>query len=239
MPSIAFQMSCYEKSYQLLLEKNLLRHNLSQFLDIDFEEKTVIVNNVVSMNHLLNLVDENFIDFNFINSQRNMGMVLNYFGLSLEDILKGLYYSIQHFTGIYNTKCDYLFHVSEDCGIDNLDSKFIEESITMLESNEKYVIAMPRWCKDDNAIEKAEEDKGNFFIQYGFTDQIYIIKTKKFKEDIYHYKHPMSERYPSYGGECFEKRVDSFMRCNKYYGIVHKNYIYNKSQYDKIIKENI
>ena len=238
MKSIAFQTSCYEKSYRLLLEKDLLRHNLSQFSDVDFEEETVIVNNVVNMEHLLKLADENFTDINFINSQRDIGTVLNYFGLSLEDISKGLFYSIQHFTGIYHTKCDYLFHVSEDCGIDNLDSRFIKESIAMLESNKKYIIAMPRWCDDDDAIERAKPDKDNFFIQYGFTDQIYIIKTKKFKEDIYHYSHPRSARYPAYGGECFEKRIDSFMRCNQYYGIVHKQYIYDSKYYDQSIKKD-
>ena len=237
MPSIAFQTSCYEKSYRLLLKDGILRHHLSLFPDIDFKEKNVIVNNVENQNDI-RLLFKDFSDVNFIFSDKNPEKVLESFNLSIADFGESLYYSIQHFTGIYNTKCDYLFHVSEDCGIDNLDSTFIKESIEMLESNERYIIAMPRWCNDDNAIEKAEPDKNNFFIQYGFTDQIYIIKTKIFKKDIYHYSHPRSTRYPPYGGECFEKRVDSFMRCNQYYGIVHKNYIYDSTHYDKIIKDN-
>ena len=48
----------------------------------------------------------------------------------------------------------------------------------------------------------------------------------------------MSKRYPLYGGECFEKRIDSFMRCNQYYGVVHKNYIYDGKHYDAIIKQH-
>jgi len=236
MPSIAFQTSCYEKSYKHLLKNGVLNHYLSLFQDIDFEEKTVIVNNVSDHNNIKSLF-KNFNNIDFIFSEKNPETVLSFFNLSLLDFQIGLYYSIQHFTGIYYTQCDYLFHVSEDCGIDNLDSNFIKESVEMLESNEKYIIAMPRWCEDDNAIEKTEPESDKFFIQYGFTDQIYIIKTKKFKEDIYHYSHPMSERYPKYGGECFEKRIDSFMRCNQHYGVVHKNYIYDSKHYDAIIKQ--
>jgi len=238
MLSIAFQMSCYEKSYNHVLKNGIFRHNLSLFQDINFEEKTVIINNVSNHDNINSLIKD-FPDIYFIFADETPEITLNFFDLSLSDFPIGLYYSLQHFTGIYHTQCDYLFHISEDCGINNLDSNFIKESIDMLESNEKYIIAMPRWCKDDNAIEKAEPDKNNFFIQYGFTDQIYIIKTKKFKEDIYHYHHPMSERYPKYGGECFEKRVDSFMRCNQYYGIVHKNYIYNSTYYDATIKKEM
>ena len=240
MPSIAFQTSCYEKSYQHLLIDKTVYHYLSQFSEDTFQEKHIIVNNVssaIGITRIKQAIGE-FDDINFVFSDARAEEVLKFFNLSISDFGSSLYYSLQHFTGIFRTTCDYLFHVSEDCGIDNLDSNFIKESIEMLESNEKYIIAMPRWCNEDNAIEKAEPDKGNFFIQYGFTDQIYIIKTKKFKEDIYHYSHPRSTRYPSYGGECFEKRVDSFMRCNQYYGIVHKDYIYDSTHYDKIIKDN-
>ena len=237
MTSIAFQTSCYEKSYKHLLENGILNHYLSLFPDTDFQEKNVIINNVKNKDNVKKLF-KNFQDINFIFSEREPEIILSSFNLSLGDISKGLYYSIQHFTGIYHTSCDYLFHISEDCGIDNLNSKFIEESIAMLESNEKYIIAMPRWCKDDNAIERMQSDKDSFAIQYGFTDQIYIIKTRKFKEDIYHYSHPASARYPVYGGECFEKRIDSFMICNQYYGVVHKKYIYDNKYYDKTIKEN-
>ena len=238
MPSIAFQMSCYEKSYNHVLKNGIFRHNLSLFQDINFEEKTIIVNNVSNYDNINSLIKD-FSDIYFIFADEKPEITLDFFNLSLADFPIGLYYSLQHFTGIHYTQCDYLFHISEDCGIDNLDSKFIEESIDMLESNEKYIIAMPRWCKDDNAIEKAEQGNDKFFVQYGFTDQIYIIKTKKFKEDIYHYNHPMSDRYPKYGGECFEKKIDSFMRCNKYYGVVHKNYIYDSKYYDAIIKKEI
>ena len=41
-------------------------------------------------------------------------------------------------------------------------------------------------------------------------------KHHDFKAPIYNEANPVSERYPKYGGETFEKRVDSWIRNHKY-----------------------
>ncbi|KAA6316250.1 hypothetical protein EZS27_033413 [termite gut metagenome] len=72
----------------------------------------------------------------------------------------------------------------------------------------------PTWnhCFNGAKKESIGEKTGNFYIGYGFSDQCYLVRTADFKAKIYDYSHPISKRYPKYGGELFEKRIDSFMR---------------------------
>jgi hypothetical protein len=64
---------------------------------------------------------------------------------------------------------------------------------------------------------------------------MYLVKTADFKAPIYNETHPESERYPEYGGELFEKRVDSWMRRHDYQRLtfkhgsyIHKNFPKNR-----------
>ena len=56
------------------------------------------------------------------------------------------------------------------------------------------------------------EETGDFYIGRGFSDQCYLVRTEEFRRRIYNESHPASARYPCYGGELFEKRVDSWVR---------------------------
>ena len=44
-----------------------------------------------------------------------------------------------------------------------------------------------------------------------------------FKDRIYYEHHPDSQRYPAYGGELFEKRVDAWMRTNGFLRCTYKH----------------
>lgn len=227
MTTISFQTSCYQNSYEKLLKNGLLEYYLNLFYDIPFLEKTVIINNIKDIEQVKKLI-ENYPDINFYYSYGELLNVLPYFNLSSWDFPIGPYYSIHHFVGMYYTKSDYLFHISEDCNIGNLDTLFVKDCIDILESSDEYISAMPRWGIDPEkgAIEEAIKIDRKFIIALTFTDQIYIAKTKVFKQDIYHFEHTDSEKYPSKGGNSFERRVNSYMWANNKYRAIHKDYFY-------------
>ncbi len=221
-------MSCYENTWKEVIDSKLEK-NLSLFSKDLFKEKRLIVNNVNSFWNVFEYFKRKHEEIQTWGTwdEEVNEEILSTFGLSLKDFTIGLYYSIQHLSGIYLTECDYLLHVSEDCDISGLDDFFIVESIQEMEKSRRYIVAFPRWCPDiEDNFEQVLPKTGVFYYQYGFTDQVYLIKTEIFKRNIYRHKHPMSERYPSYGGECFEKRVDAYMRMERMYGIVHREYEY-------------
>jgi hypothetical protein len=73
----------------------------------------------------------------------------------------------------------------------------------------------------------------DFYIGFGFSDQCYLIKTSDFKKSIYNEINTNSERYPKYGGELFEKRIDSYMRNNNLYRITSKEISYIHKNFPK------
>lgn len=237
MPTIGFQTSCYEKSFDLLLNKGLFQHYLELFPKTNFTEKFIVINNVEQRDKVENIV-KNIPDIKYYFAYDEIDKVLPHFEVSVFDLLPGIYYSVQHFVGMYYTNCDYLFHVSEDCNIDNLNSEFLTDCINILESNDDYLLAQPRWGIDPEKGAKEEEIRtdNNFYIAKGFSDQLYIAKTKIFKENIYNYEHPDSNRYPTKGGNAFERRVNSYMWCNDKYRAIHKDYHYLYGFYDSLIK---
>ena len=77
----------------------------------------------------------------------------------------------------------------------------------------------------------ATGETDDFHIGTGFSDQCYLVRTEEFRQRIYNETHPASARYPKYGGELFEKRVDSWMQNHghlratyKHGHYIHKNW---------------
>ncbi len=66
----------------------------------------------------------------------------------------------------------------------------------------------------------------HFFVGFGFSDQSFLVRTNDFKKPIYNEYNSASERYPQYGGETFEKRVDSWMRNHQYLRLTYKHGTY-------------
>ena len=62
---------------------------------------------------------------------------------------------------------------------------------------------------------------------------MYLIKTEDFNKPIYSEKHTKSERYPAYAGELFEKRIDSWIRNNKFNRVTYKHDSYYHKNYHK------
>ena len=108
-----------------------------------------------------------------------------------------------------------------------------------MESNPIFVCANPSWSITRNGITSGTDgakhealyEVGDWYAGYGFSDNCYLVPTKLFKQPIYNEYHPASDRYPTYAGEGFEKRVDSYMHnhnllriSNKYVHYSHVNF---------------
>lgn len=91
-------------------------------------------------------------------------------------------------------------------------------------TNSQVKVANLTW--NENYLEaKAESstENDNFYLGYGFSDQCYLVKITDFREAIYNETNIASQRYPAYGGELFEKRVDSWMRNHEYFRATYKH----------------
>jgi len=204
-----------------------------------FTRKVVMINNVDDIDKVRHyaekkmkkgIIDQYFIVDDYAKT------ALDFFNIDIQSFDGGYYYSIAELVGIYTCKTDFLIHFSSDTIADNSRSSWIREAIEILNERRDVLVANPTW--DFNFLQAKEESfdsAGNFFLGYGFSDQCYMIRTDDFRKQIFNEKHPLSDRYPKYGGELFEKRVDSYMRNHTLFRItskqscyIHKNFSKNK-----------
>lgn len=214
--SITFETKCWEADWRILLNTNYLKKQIDN-CNYDFTEKVLFINNVECMENVRaaaeNAVSNKIIDRFYI-VEDYAKEALSYFNIEYDSFRGGYYYSIAELVSLYLCKTDYLFHFSSDTRFTRRDkSNFIANSINLLEDCEDIAAVNPVWNYQFRGVYKeALENRGDFSLSYGFTDQCYLIRTKEFKKQIYNEYNQLSEHYPKHGGESFEKRVYSYMR---------------------------
>jgi hypothetical protein len=139
---------------------------------------------------------------------------LDFFQLSKEKLGKGYYYSIAELVSIYLTKTKYLLHFSSDAIPEkNIAFNWLQQGIHLLDTNSEVKVCNLTWNhRFHEAKNESLKEDAQFYYGYGFSDQMYLVRTADFRASIYEEINDASERYPKYGGELFEKRVDSWMR---------------------------
>jgi len=131
---------------------------------------------------------------------------------------------------------DYLFHLSGDTFIINNHRNWIGEAICIMNDMENIWDAhlLSGWWDRNLQTVHYESEINNFLLGYGygFTDRRYLIRKKDFINPIYNEIHKIPlMRFPNYGGNSFEKRVDAYLRnhkklsiADKYTGYGHRNF---------------
>ena len=235
---LTFETKCYENDWEFVLKGSYLQKMIER-CNYSFARRVIIINNVDDIDKVRHyaekkikkgIIDEYYIVDEYAKT------ALDFFNIDIQSFDGGYYYSIAELVGIYTCKTEYLIHFSSDTIADNSRSSWIGEAIEIFKERKDVFVANPTW--DFNFLQAKEESfdsLGNFFIGFGFSDQCYMIRTSDFRKQIYNEKHAFSERYPIYGGELFEKRVDSYMRnhnllriTSKKSSYIHKNFTKNK-----------
>ena len=240
-PTITFETKCWEKDWKYLLKTNLIKKNIDRNNYL-FEKKVLMINNISNYTTVTKAADKlinngTLTDYFLVDDYAEK--TLNFFNLTKKDLGSGYYYSISELVSIFLCTTEYLLHYSSDSKLKN-KSNWIHFALNQFEQNSRIKVANPTW-NDEYTVAQNESifEDNRFFKGFGFSDQCYLIKTKDFKQNIYKENNPLSNRYPSYGGELFEKRVDSWMRNNNYYRITYKHDSYYHSNFPKKVHKII
>lgn len=214
--TLAFETKVWEADYRIVLgakrlEKMVVRNG------VEFNVRRVLINNVdkpaivakICESRIREgLIDEYYFVDHYIED------ALAAFAVDRDSLGTGYYYSNSELVGIYLNDTKYLLHYAGDVLL-SARSRWVAPAMNVLESQRDVVVANPMWTRDRSAVlQEADGSDKDFGFGYGFSDQMYLVETARFKDRIYGFLHTDSERYPSYGGELFEKRVDSWMRIN-------------------------
>jgi len=234
--SVTFEIKVYENDWEYLLIGDYLDKMISR-CNYNFKKKILFINNVNDRREVIKYavkkIEEGVLDGYYMVEDFS-NEALNYFDIEKESFEGGYYYSISELVSIYLCDTDYLLHFSSDSYLEESQINWIDKAIGIFQERDDIIVANPMW---DFAYEEAEKESlsetDDFYLGYGFSDQCYLIRMDVFKENIYNEKHLDSERYPKYGGELFEKRVDSYMRNHKKLRITSKEISYIHKNFPK------
>lgn len=204
---------------RLLVERNVY----------PFSEKILMINNVlkpsVVSKHAERAIQQGWIT-KYVIVEEHAAEALDFFSISRKSLGAGYPYSIAELVGIFLCRSDFLLHYAGDC-MPAAASDWVSRAVRLMSQDPRVKVCNLNWGEKFNEA----DGKEGFHIGYGFSDQCYLVRTENFRQRIYNESHPASARYPRYGGELFEKRIDSWMRNNghlratcKHANYLHKNW---------------
>jgi len=231
--SVTFETKCYEKDWEILLRtgrlESMIRRNR-----FDFAERILYINNVADPDRVRFYAERlkiRGIITEHVLVDDHADEALAHFGLDRDSFKGGYYYSIQELVGIYRCRTDYLLHFSGDSVL-NGPFSWIDLALNKMKEDSRVKVATCLWNgrTHEAETESLEQDR-DFWLGYGFSDQCYLVRTSDFKAQIYGERHPDSERFPVYGGELFEKRVDAWLRSHGFLRAVYKHGSYRHKNF--------
>ena len=240
--SVTFETKVWENDWELIMKTSRIRETITN-CHYNFTNKILYINNVNNLPSVESaaheMIHKGIID-KYINVNEYADLALNHFNLTREKLGRGYYYSIAELVSIYLSETKYILHLSGDTSITpDTPNRWLEAGVDILEKKPDVKVFNLAWNYDyKDAKDESEYEDKDFYFGYGFSDQMYLIRTTDFKQKIYEYYDEASERYPKYGGELFEKRVDSWMRQNKFLRATYKHGSYTHKNFarNKILK---
>jgi hypothetical protein len=235
-PSVTLETKCWEQDWEFLLRTDRIERTieLSRF---NFAKRTLCINNVADVGKVCRYAErliKSGVLTDFVIVAEKEKAALDFFRLTKESLTSGFVYSIAELVGIYVCDTDYLLHFSGDSR-PTTETAWLPSALARFEGDPHAKVANLTW--NGNYSEAASEsfaEDPDFYVGYGFSDQMYLVRTADFRNpEVYHETNPLSARYPRYGGELFEKRVDSWMRNHDYHRLTYRHASYEHKNFPR------
>jgi hypothetical protein len=226
--SVTLETKCWEGDWKTLLLTNHLQV-LAEANCFPFAERVLMINNVTDyprvQAYAQRAVEIGLIS-KFIIVKDHAEEALSFFRLTPESLGRGYVYSVAELVSIYLCPTEFLLHFSGD-SLPDQPCNWIPQALAAFESDRRVKVANLTWNRRyQEARAESSEETADFYLGYGFSDQCYLIQPSDFRAPIYNEHHPASQRYPAYGGELFEKKVDSWMRNHGHLRATYKHAAY-------------
>jgi hypothetical protein len=232
-PGVEVLINCYETTVRTVLESEFL---LGIFASncFEFATRTVAINNVDDRSSAAaaaeRLVASGTIDRYFFVAD-HADAALAAVGLSTQALGRIAHYSNWAFVGMHLAREPYLLHWDPEVTLLE-PHDWISPSLAAFEREPLALCANPLWNPHRHSMETIRREAlcetPDFFVGYGFSDQVYLIRTAEMQRSVYDYSHPESLRYPlAHIAPIFEQRVDSYMRRNHRLRLTYRHAGYN------------
>jgi hypothetical protein len=227
-PTVTLETKCWEHDWKHILEGEWLRL-LAERNTHPFSEKVLMINNVkkpsIVSKHAERAIQQGWIS-KYVIVEEHAAEALDFFSISRRSLGIGYRYSIAELVGIFLCQTDFLLHYAGDC-MPAAASDWVSRSMRLMSQDPRVKVCNLHPGEDPGDEKYGLADKmDDFYIGCGFSDQCYLVRSREFRQRIYNESNPASARYPRYGGELFEKRIDSWMQNNGHLRATYKHAYY-------------
>lgn len=231
--AVTFETKCWEADWRFLLKRGGLERMIGSET-FPFHTRSLYVNNVDSPREVLKaanrLVSRGILDRAEL-VEEHANDALDMANLGAGDLGRGYKYSIAELVGLLLAETPYLVHFAGDCKITD-GAPWIADGVTLLSETSTVAVVSPRDSPVSTEFKRdVDQAADRWYFDSGFSDQCYLIRTGDFTAPIYGFSHPDSAMYPSYGGELFEKRVYSWLRCTDRHRAIYLGASYEHQRY--------
>lgn len=224
MSDVDFVINTYEATYRAVLSPGYVRRITSDNL-FCFRRVVVVINNVTDRLAVAAsaqaLVDSGEIDAFFFVSD-HIDNALKMAGLTREDFGPIGYYSDWAFVALFLPDiAPWICHWDADARLKS-PVDWISPAMLLMNADDRIAVANPNWSNEGLDRETLQV-KDEFSIGYGFSDQVFLLRTSEFARPIYRHFAPASLRYPlAHIAPIFEQRVDAYMRTQRRFRATHR-----------------
>ena len=227
--------NCFERTIGRAVHPGVLS-GLADAHGYPFSSRTLLVNNVDDLDRwrpsLDGLVEAGAVD-RWVAVADALPGALTATGLSRRDIEARQHWSDFGLVAVSLPGPDWVCYCDPEITLPE-PGDWIGPAIALMEADGRVAVANPRWTTGTAAEDKADEVSGDFFLGYGFTDQIFLTRRSELARPIYRsalpvvLRSPASLRYPaSFDSTVFEMRVDAYMRAHGRLRATHRHIRYD------------
>lgn len=228
LPTVDIVFNCYERTYSHVLTEQFIIKTVNDN-HFEFNNVFVVINNVE--NHLeveniaQNLKNRKIID-DFFFVKDYIDEVLSIVKLKMKYLGRIHYYTDWALIISHIAKSDYVLHW--DANLKLIKSgDWITPSLKEFEKNPQIFTAALYTDIHDEAEELTYEKNNQFFIDFFFSDQLFLVKRKTLLKPIYKYRHICQFIYPQvHIAPTFESMLGGFMFRNNRIRILYKKCTY-------------
>ena len=214
-PTVTLETKCWEHDWRHILEGEWLRL-LAERNAYPFSEKILMINNVrnysVVSKHAERAIQQGWIT-KYVIVEEHAAEALDFFSISRESLGDRLSLFHCRTGGHFPVPLRFPFALRRRLHAGRRQRLGVPLGASLMSQDPRIKICNLHPGEDHGGEKHGLVDEtDDFYIGCGFSDQCYLVRTEDFRQRIYNESHPASARYPRYGGELFEKRIDSWLR---------------------------
>jgi len=249
LPTVSFATTVWENDYRFVLSSsNYLKERQIENHNFSFSEKILLINNVADLDAVRTLANQKLksdILTHVYLTEELSGEVFSFFNLERTDFRvtektdlypsynsDWLYYNaLGPLTALYVARSDYLLYQTGDVYL-NEKLDWIGKAIRRMEELPSCKVANPVWNgKYSEARGEAYKKEWNFYhAKQGFSDQMFLVKVKDFRQPMYGELCTDSVYFPR--GNPWEKRAFSGMKIRGWERLIYRRGSYTHENWN-------